>query len=199
MKLMEARSSAKPEKETDSIFCASLLWIRYIELIVHKNIRLKSSEILGLIQDIQQSSFPDDRLTLIKELFIKATANLTHCFERQELIIFPFLRAICQDRARRDLYQRPPFNRIRLQIQNLMPLSDFEEILLDKIIELAKRNSLNEDFGRQFQDLIKRLGEFRLEIKELIEIEAYALSPYTLNLLVKDRPTSTPLESSYES
>jgi iron-sulfur cluster repair protein YtfE (RIC family) len=88
---MEARSSAKPEKETDSIFCAPLLWIRYIELNVHKNIRRKSSEILKLIQDIQQSSTPDDRLILIEELFIKANSNLTHCIQRQELIVFPFL------------------------------------------------------------------------------------------------------------
>jgi iron-sulfur cluster repair protein YtfE (RIC family) len=200
MRAMETDNSIELGIKIDSILCSSVLLTRYIELVSHEMIRRKRSKILDLIQHLKQLLTQENVLVnLIEERFTSATGHLIRHIERLELIVFPFVRAICQSSARRDLFHRPPYNRIRLQIRELVQALQLEGIHRNKISELTEAYVPSEDFSSQFEELMNQLADLHLDINELVDLEQHILFPHILSALAQDLSPSTPSVSSHEN
>jgi regulator of cell morphogenesis and NO signaling len=200
LKDVEAGISIDFAQDVASIPSCPILLTECIELILHEMIRQKRSQILYLIQNLKHS-FTQEKvlIDLIEERFINATLDLILHIKRQELIIFPFIRAMSQNAARRKLFLRPPFNRIRLQIQELIQGSGMQEIHLEKISELSTAHAFSEDFIGGFNELMRQLAEFQLDIKQHFDLEQHILLPHILSLFVDGPRTSKPPKSSHEN
>lgn len=170
--------TAKLPETADFQSCSSEQLAHFFEETQHAWIRKKRLEILQLFQDFKQNlDKKSDQITELEDLFSKASEELILYLEREELIIFPYIKTIAHKPEKLDLFRQPPFDQIAEKIHILMKEHDRLKEQFDLISQLTDHNAPLEEFGKGGKELMDQLKEFHLHLSEHLALEHRVLFP----------------------
>ncbi len=177
-------ASALPNGETPDFDGWTLSRIaHHIETRYHEPIR----ERIPLIREFLRRTVEvygacEPKLKKIKDLFDQSAIELLAHLQREELIIFPFIRKIAASGQSKKLLLGPAFQNIRETIFALMKEHDREGDCLEEIRSLASNYIAPEYACSTYRVAFALLRDFEADMRQHINLEQNVLFPGAANL-----------------
>lgn len=118
----------------------------------------------------------------VAKLFEKLSGELAMHTQKEELLLFPYIRRLLQAQEEGSEMRTPPFGSARELIQTMDEEHDETGELLSQIEELTNGYTPPEDACNTFQALYANLKEFDADTKKHIHLENNILFPKTVQL-----------------
>lgn len=180
-------ASALPNDETADFQSWPLnLLANHIEIRYHGLIRERVPLIRQLLQRMVEvyGAF-EPKLRKVKALFDQSSAELLAHLQREELIIFPFIRKIASGRSKQ-LLLGSAFQSVRETIFTLMKEHGQEGDCLEEIRSLANNYIPPQHACDTYRLAFALLREFEANMQQHIHLEEDILFPGAINLEIQD-------------
>ncbi len=155
----------------------------YIEKTHHRYVQDKSIEIvqyLAKICEVHGSNHPE--LFKIHELFSKVIANLAMHMQKEELVLFPFIRKMEQTKRSGQFLERPSFGSIKNPIDTMEDEHLAEGNRYREIETLSNGYTIPEDGCNTYKITFAMLKEFEEDLHMHIHLENNILFPKSILL-----------------
>ncbi|MBN7813548.1 iron-sulfur cluster repair di-iron protein [Algoriphagus sp. H41] len=155
----------------------------YIETKYHGLIRERVPVIQKFLKQIVKvhGTF-EPNLKKVKSLFDQSTSELLDHMQREELIIFPFIRKIVAGGKSKDLLLGPSFQNVKETIFSLMKEHDQEGEYLEEIRSLTNNYSPPDYACNTYKVAFALLKEFEISMHQHIHLERDILFPGAIQL-----------------
>lgn len=124
----------------------------------------------------------EPNLKKVKYLFDQSTSELLDHLQREELIIFPFIRKIVAGGKSKDLLLGPSFQNVKETIFSLMKEHDQEGEYLEEIRSLTNNYSPPDYACNTYKVAFALLQEFEISMHQHIHLERDILFPGAIQL-----------------
>lgn len=124
----------------------------------------------------------EPNLRKVKTLFDQSTIELLDHLQREELIIFPFIRKIVAGGKSKNLLLGPSFQNVKETIFTLMKEHDQEGNYLEEIRSLTNNYTTPEYACSTYQVTFALLKEFEENMQQHMNLERNILFPGAINL-----------------
>ena len=155
----------------------------YIEKTHHRYVQDKSLEIiqyLAKICEVHGNNHPE--LFKIKELFTKVVENLLMHMQKEEMVLFPFIRKMEQTKRSGQFLERPSFGSIKNPIATMEDEHLAEGDRYRKIETLSNHYTIPEDGCNTYKITFAMLKEFEEDLHMHIHLENNILFPKSILL-----------------
>ncbi|MEB2775366.1 hypothetical protein SYJ56_08605 [Algoriphagus sp. D3-2-R+10] len=164
--------------------------IQYIKTVYHDSIRGKSELIMNHLQTLVSSkSNPGDQWKIIFTKFSIASTYLFRHMKQEELIIFPYIRAIERDNHRKALFLKQPFLSVVKNIHQLMQEPYEEDNLFEQIKILTEDCRFSNGSTNHCQEVFILLQDFNSHLYKHILLEQNILFPRVFKQFQEDSKT----------
>ena len=155
----------------------------YIETRYHNPLRERVPAIQKFLKRIVKvhGAF-EPNLKKAKYLFDQSTSELLDHLQREELIIFPFIRKIVAGGKSKDLLLGPSFQNVKETIFSLMKEHDQEGEYLEEIRSLTNNYSPPDYACNTYKVAFALLQEFEISMHQHIHLERDILFPGAIQL-----------------
>ncbi len=173
-------------KDPDSIYIDSLdldELAGYIEKRHHSYVRksipfLQTS--LDKICEVHGGNHPE--LFEIRDLFNDSAGNLTMHLQKEELVLFPYIKKLAKAAAQEESLQTPGFGAVSNPIQMMLEEHEAEGSRFEKIAGLSKNYEVPEDGCTTYKVTLENLKEFEDDLHRHIHLENNILFPKAIEL-----------------
>lgn len=155
----------------------------YIEKTHHRYVQDKSLEIiqyLAKICEVHGNNHPE--LFKIKELFTKVVENLLMHMQKEEMVLFPFIRKMEQTKRSGQFLERPSFGSIKNPIATMEDEHLAEGDRYREIDNLSNHYTVPKDGCSTYQVTYTMLKEFEEDLHMHIHLENNILFPKSILL-----------------
>lgn len=114
--------------------------------------------------------------------FYAAATELTHHMQKEEMILFPYIRKLVQIRMHMQPLTRPPFGSVIHPITMMMQEHDVEGDRFRKIETLSKKYTPPEDACNTYKVTYATLKDFEADLHRHIHLENNILFPAAIAL-----------------
>lgn len=122
------------------------------------------------------------QLYSLAEAFAELCADLIPHMDKEERVLFPFIRQLILSDANNVSVARPPFRTVRNPVQMLMVEHDRDGAILKKMRDIAGDYVLPEGVCPSFGALYHGLGELERDLHQHIHLENNVLFPAAVKL-----------------
>jgi regulator of cell morphogenesis and NO signaling len=155
----------------------------YIEKRHHSYVRksipfLKAS--LDKICEVHGANHPE--LFEIRELFNESAGNLTMHLQKEELVLFPYIKKLSEAATQKKSLQKPGFGSVANPIQMMLEEHEAEGSRFDKIASLTKNYQVPADGCTTYKVTLENLKEFEDDLHRHIHLENNILFPKAAQL-----------------
>lgn len=181
-KLVEAFTSPAEENFDFKNWPLGLL-ANYIENKHHAMIRDRVPLIRKFLKRVVKvHGTHEPLLKKVKQLFEKSTEDLQLHLQREELIIFPYIRKISDDENRKNLLLGNSYQQIRESIHQLMNEHEQEAEYLEEIRTLTNNYNPPEYACNTYKEAYALLEDFDVNMQKHLHLERNILFPGTLEI-----------------
>lgn len=181
-KLLEALTSPAEDSFDFKSWPLGLL-TNYIETKHHALIQERVPMIRKFLKRVEKiHGAQDPRLKKVRRIFEKSSEDLQSHLEREELIIFPYIRKIAGAEDRKNLILSDSYERIREIITQLMTEHEQEGEYLEQIRILTNNYSPPEYASNTYKVALAMLEEFDMNMQKHMHLERNILFPGALEL-----------------
>ncbi len=155
----------------------------YIEKTHHRYVVDKSPEIIAYLNkicEVHGNNHPE--LHQIKELFQKVVENLAQHMKKEELLLFPFIRNMEKTKRSGEILQKPNFDSLKKQINEMEDEHLAEGDRLRDINQLSNNYTPPADACNTFKVTFALLKEFEDDLHLHIHLENNILFPKAILL-----------------
>ncbi|MHA6696171.1 iron-sulfur cluster repair di-iron protein [Chryseobacterium sp. A301] len=155
----------------------------YVEKTHHRYITDKAPillQFLNKICKVHGGRHPE--LFEVFELFEQSANELTSHMQKEEQILFPFIRTMMDSQRNHASLQAPSFGTVENPVEMMMHEHDIEGERFRKIAELTNHYQFPEDACSTYQVSFRMLEEFEDDLHKHIHIENNILFPKALEL-----------------
>ncbi|MDX9812406.1 MAG: iron-sulfur cluster repair di-iron protein [Bacteroidales bacterium] len=135
---------------------------------------------LDKICDVHGSRHPE--LLEIRELFRGSAADLTTHMQKEEIILFPYIRKMVRVSKDGSQVGRPDFGSVSNPVSMMLAEHENEGRRFDRISELSQNFSIPEDACTTYRATLDQLKEFRDDLHRHIHLENNILFPEAIRL-----------------
>jgi len=155
----------------------------YIEKRHHSYVRrsipfLQAS--LDKICEVHGKNHPE--LFKIRDLFNESAGNLTMHLQKEELVLFPYIKKLAEAPAQGDSLQTPGFGAVSNPIRMMLEEHEAEGSRFEKIAGLSENYKIPEDGCTTYKVTMENLKEFEDDLHRHIHLENNILFPKAIEL-----------------
>lgn len=155
----------------------------YIEKTHHRYVVDKSPEIISYVNKVCEAhGKKNPEIYQIKDLFEKTIENLAQHMKKEELLLFPFIRKMEEAKRSGELLQKPPFDSLESQINEMEDEHMSEGDRLREIERLSNNYTPPEDACNTFRVTYTLLKEFENDLHLHIHLENNILFPKSIQM-----------------
>ena len=155
----------------------------YIEKTHHRYVESKSPELMAYIEkicEVHGDNHPE--LFEIKELVQQTVGNLAQHMKKEELVLFPFIRAMENAKHKGEMLQKPSFGSIQNPINQMESEHSAEGDRFRDIETLSNYYTPPEDACNTYRVSFAMLKEFQDDLHLHIHLENNILFPKSILL-----------------
>ena len=155
----------------------------YIEKTHHRYVESKSPELMAYIEkicEVHGDNHPE--LFEIKELVQQTVGNLAQHMKKEELVLFPFIRAMENAKHKGEMLQKPSFGSIQNPINQMESEHSAEGDRFRDIERLSNNYTPPEDACNTYRVSFAMLKEFQDDLHLHIHLENNILFPKSILL-----------------
>lgn len=121
-------------------------------------------------------------LKLIKDLFKQLSNELLLHMQKEELVLFPFIKNLTGAESSFKPFTPPAFGSVKSPISVMNKEHQTSSVMLNKLFHLGNGYQIPDDADDAFHKLYVRLKEFDDDLRHHIHIEDNILFPKTIEL-----------------
>ncbi|MCF8304198.1 MAG: iron-sulfur cluster repair di-iron protein [Bacteroidales bacterium] len=118
----------------------------------------------------------------IKELFDQSAMELTKHMQKEEIVLFPYVKRMVKAENGQESFQSPPFGHVNEPISVMMEEHDNEGRRFEEISELSNNYTLPQGACNTFMFTYEKLREFEEDLHKHIHLENNILFPKAIEL-----------------
>jgi regulator of cell morphogenesis and NO signaling len=140
-------------------------------------------EIQSMIEQVVETmSANHSELKLIQDLFRQLSNELLLHMQKEELVIFPFIKKLTEAEADLKPITPPAFGSVKLPISVMKMEHQTSEIMLNKLFRLGNGYQTPDDADDTLNDLYLKLKAFDDDLRRHIDVEDNILFPKVIEM-----------------
>ena len=118
----------------------------------------------------------------IRDLFFASADELTKHMQKEEIILFPYIKKMIQVKSKGEVLQSPNFGNVSNPIETMMQEHENEGERFEKISAISNNYTIPPDACTTYQAAFIQLKEFENDLHKHIFLENSILFPKAINL-----------------
>lgn len=155
----------------------------YVEKKHHRYVEEKIPFLLGFLDKLRKVHGPQHpELLEINDLFNQTAENLMEHMQKEENILFPFIRQMVKSKSRGEAFNPPPFGTVENPVSMMKHEHEEEGDRFRKIAELSDNYTPPADACNTYKVTYAMLEEFENDLHLHIHLENNILFPGAINM-----------------
>ena len=183
---LQQLTSVLERQDTDSLYINGLQPDELADYIIkrhHTYVRINIPVILQNLDKIcQKHGDHHPELHEINKLFNTAAGNLTMHMQKEEMILFPYIRKLAMAKREGGEYNRPPFDTVSNPIEMMISEHQQEGDRFELISKLSGNYEIPSDACMTYEVTMNQLQEFEEDLHRHIHLENNILFPQAVLL-----------------